>query len=371
MAPKKFCNTPSTFAFSFDIDGVLEQSGNPLPGAAQALQILDQNRIPFILLTNSGGKKEHIRVEGLSAKFEVPLSCENLIQSHTPFKNFVAELQDKCILVLGGVGNKCREVAEYYGYRNVITAADIIAACPSYWPFNEVNPGYYREASRPLPSEINPNNLSCCLKVDAIFVFSSPRDWGLEAQIITDLLLSHQGYLGTISHKNGNTAFPNNGYQQDGQPPLYFSNPDLVWSTAHHQPRFGQGAFREALDGVWRAQTKQPEVLKHVLGKPSVLTYEYAELMLTRHRDKLFSDYHPGEVEALKTVYMIGDNCESDIRGANEFKSPSGVEWRSLLVESGVYIKGTVPAYKPTATVPCVLQAVKLALRMEGWEGDF
>jgi ribonucleotide monophosphatase NagD (HAD superfamily) len=48
----------------------------------------------------------------------VPLTEENFVQSHTPFKQLVEGseemegLEDKTILVTGGDGDKCRQVAE-------------------------------------------------------------------------------------------------------------------------------------------------------------------------------------------------------------------------------------------------------------------
>lgn len=69
-------------------------------------------------MTNGGGKHESARVLELSKKFGVPLSEENFVQSHTPFKQLVegsdavGSLKDKCIFVTGGDGDKCRGVAE-------------------------------------------------------------------------------------------------------------------------------------------------------------------------------------------------------------------------------------------------------------------
>ncbi|KAI7570057.1 hypothetical protein KC343_g22976, partial [Hortaea werneckii] len=50
------------FAFAFDIDGVLLRSSTPLPNAAATLKSLQAANIPFILLTNGGGKSETERV---------------------------------------------------------------------------------------------------------------------------------------------------------------------------------------------------------------------------------------------------------------------------------------------------------------------
>lgn len=97
---------------------MLLRSSSPIPGAAEALRYLHNNSIPFILLTNGGGKHESARVAELSKKLGVLLTEENFVQSHTPFKQLVEgsdtieSLRDKTILVTGGDGDKCREVAE-------------------------------------------------------------------------------------------------------------------------------------------------------------------------------------------------------------------------------------------------------------------
>jgi ribonucleotide monophosphatase NagD (HAD superfamily) len=54
------------YAFAFDIDGVLMLGSNAIPAGARALKILHERKIPFILLTNGGGKLEPDRVAELS-----------------------------------------------------------------------------------------------------------------------------------------------------------------------------------------------------------------------------------------------------------------------------------------------------------------
>lgn len=59
------------YAFAFDIDGVLMLGKNPIPAAARALKRLVDRRVPFILLTNGGGKFETDRVNELSERLGV------------------------------------------------------------------------------------------------------------------------------------------------------------------------------------------------------------------------------------------------------------------------------------------------------------
>lgn len=116
MVPLSFCVLSNLTGYS--IDGVLLRSSSPIPGASEALNLLHSKNIPFILLTNGGGKHESARVAELSKKLNVPLTEENFVQSHTPFKQLVEgsdtveSLKDKTVLVTGGDGDKCRKVAE-------------------------------------------------------------------------------------------------------------------------------------------------------------------------------------------------------------------------------------------------------------------
>lgn len=62
---------------------------------------------------------------------------------------------------------------------------------------------------------------------------------------------------------------------------------------------------------------------------------------------------------------MIGDNPESDIRGAIDADKTSELTWRSVLVETGVHEAGTEPAYIPTEMKANVWEAVRWAVKQE------
>lgn len=218
------------------------------------------------------------------------------------------------------------------------------------------------------------------LRISAIFVFNDPRDWALDTQLLLDLLLSSKGILGTLSPRNNNSNLPNRGYQTDTQPTLYFSNPDLFWASSHHLPRLGQGGFREAFEGVWDAVTGGKDrgvvLQKEMFGKPYRGTYEFAERRLEAHRLALLNllpnpstPPKPTGTAGLERVYMIGDNPASDIQGANDYISPSGRRWRSILVRTGVFSGDGEPDVEPDAVVDDVGKAVEWALGEEGWEG--
>lgn len=360
--------------FNLSIDGVLLRSSKPIPGAADSLALLKEQNIPFILLTNGGGKHETERVAEISEKLNVPLDTSVIVQSHSPFAELVkgvddaSALEHKCVMVAGGDGDNCRKVAEQYGFKNVVTPGDIFMANPSVWPFSKNWADYYKTFARPLPKPLDPTDPNRGLKIDAVFVFNDPRDWALDTQVIMDILLSSQGHLGTLSAKNGQTDLPNHGYQQDNQPHLYFSNPDLWWAAAYPLPRLGQGGFREALEGVWAATTGGPskgiELKKTVIGKPYQGTYEFAERQLRRNRSRIFGG--AADLPPLQRVYMVGDNPESDIRGANSYRSEVGSSWHSILVRTGVY-SGGEPAWAPQTVADDVQKGVQWALKTSKW----
>jgi len=100
------------------IDGVLLRASTPIPGASETLSLLQKQRIPFILLTNGGGKHEKERVSELGKRLDISLDPSIIVQSHTPFAGLVKEkngqnaLEHKCVMIVGGEGDKCRHVAE-------------------------------------------------------------------------------------------------------------------------------------------------------------------------------------------------------------------------------------------------------------------
>lgn len=266
------------------------------------------------------------------------------------------------VLVCGGDRDGAKEVAKSYGFENVVTPGDLVVGYPELWPFNAPLKEYYESFAEKLPKPLyspagNPVlDAKKTLKIDAVFVYNDPRDWGLDASIILDLLLSEKGFLGTLSEKNGREDLSNCGFLLDGQPHVFFSNPDLWWATSYHLSRLGQGGFQAALKGLWERVTEGKASLERqvtVIGKPTQLTYEFAE---ERLREREHVD--------VKRVYMIGDNLESDIAGANGYESSWGSEWKSVLVKTGVWRDGMEwkENQKPYAIKENVLEAVKWAV---------
>jgi len=244
------------------------------------------------------------------------------------------------VLVVGGEGEKCRHVAEGYGFKDVVTPGDIIKHNEAVAPFRKLTTEEYTNSRR---RSFNSG------VIDAIFVFADSRDWASDIQIMVDLAMSQGGRIGTLSK-----TF-------DEGPPIYFSHNDVVWSAAHEQVRLGMGALRRMFEVIFGDLTGgKGRARVHAFGKPQVSTFEFAS--------RLMSDWRTTEHGILgspKTIYFVGDTPESDIRGTNAVNEASDDDWYSILVKTGVYQEGQKPTYEPRVTVDTVLDAVKHGIKRE------
>ncbi|EHK98184.1 putative Uncharacterized CDP-alcohol phosphatidyltransferase class-I family protein C22A12.08c [Glarea lozoyensis 74030] len=334
--------TADSFAFAFDIDGVLIRGGKPIPEAIEAMKMLNGEneygmKVPYIFLTNGGGKTEAERCIDLSRQLDIEVSPAQFICGHTPMREMVEKYNT--VLVVGGEGEKCRQVAEGYGFRDVITPGDIIKDNADTTPFRKLTPDEIKHSRRRNFAEV---------KIEAIFVFADSREWAGDIQIILDLAMSKGGFIGTLSE-----TF-------DEGPPIYFSHNDIVWSAAHDNVRLGMGALRKMIEMLFRDLTKGKELETIAFGKPQIGTFEFATRLLQQWRKDEHRCNAPPE-----TVYFVGDTPESDIRGTNQFNERSKNDWYSILVRTGVFQEGTTPAYKPRVTVDTVLDAVKHGMKRE------
>ncbi|KAH8079420.1 HAD-like domain-containing protein [Cristinia sonorae] len=330
-------NGSSPIAFAFDIDGVLIRGKQGLPAAKRALSMLDRAnklglKIPYILLTNGGGVSEKAKAEDLTSIIGHEISPSRVILAHTVLKNAAAKYADQPVLVLGGKNDDVRKVAESYGFKHVYTSLDILAWNPATWPFYELN-----EKERQTAKIVDFSQIP----LRAAFVFHDPRHWSLDIQILCDIILSGGIVGGPYTHTRGTNPIE-----------LVFCNPDLLWKSNFPQTRLGQGAFRDAFQAVFKSLTgtTYPYVQ---LGKPSTATYDYAKQVLLQQLQGKRAD----DPESTPVVYMVGDNPESDIAGANR------AGWKSVLVRTGVYDPANgPPAHTPTREVEDVEDAVRWAI---------
>ncbi|KAK8104789.1 uncharacterized protein PG998_011822 [Apiospora kogelbergensis] len=325
-------------AFAFDIDGVLVHGDRLIPEGKRALEILNGDnelgiKIPHIFLTNGSGKPEKARCEQLSKILQNPVNTEQFIQSHTPM-SALAEYYST-VLVVGGEGYKCREVAEQYGFKDIVVPNDIVAWDPTIAPYR-VFTEEERATSRPRDfSKVN---------IEAIMVYSDSRDYATDMQIIMDLLRSENGRLGTMAKDPISQRIP-----------IYFSQGDMLCPTEYWTPRMSQGTFRIGFEAMYRAVTGV-DLERVVYGKPELATYKYADEVITSWMEQLH-----GEEKLPENIYMVGDNPASDIIGGNMYG------WNTCLVRTGVFQGGDNDENNPAnfGVFPNVLEAVQTALKKQ------
>ncbi|KAJ5115394.1 phosphatase [Penicillium alfredii] len=319
--------TSDDFALAFDIDGVFVRGGKAISQAHDAMKYINGEnpygiKVPYIFLTNGGGKTEEERCIDLSRQIEYEVSPGQFICGHTPMREMAERYTT--VLVVGGEGEKCRIVAESYGFKDIVTPGDIIKTRQDTTPFRKLTDEEYNN-SRMLDLDN--------LQIEAIFVFADSRDWAGDQQIILDCLMTKEGRLGTRSE-----TF-------DEGPPVFFSHNDIVWSTSHDYSRIGMGALRASLEALYKAIAGK-ELNTIAFGKPQKSTFLFATRLLQEWRSQSHQINKPPSI-----IYFFNDT--------------SDIEWFSILVKTGVYQENTIPRFTPKHICDNIYEAVKFAVERE------
>jgi HAD superfamily hydrolase (TIGR01456 family) len=305
-----------------DIDGVLLRGSTVLPGAAESLRKLQDQNLPFVFVTNGGGKLEADKAAELTEKLGLTIQPDQIVLSHTPFQDYVAQYGDKNVLVIGN--SKCCDVARTYGFTRPISP---VVVC-SKWPTSYQLPIETAQVSSKSVEFLDESPM-----IDAAFVFSDSVNWGLDIQILTDVLLGQ--------YEDPTTAAAE-AEEVPQRIPLFVCNMDLTYATEYPYHRFTQGAFVNAFEHVFEKYAGfKPEVT--YCGKPYSIQFEYAARVADAEAKRI------GCIDATQSLskfFMIGDNPTSDIRGSRN----AGPNWTSILVRTGVF-KGENDAADPADIV--------------------
>ncbi|KAL2093900.1 hypothetical protein ACEWY4_011212 [Coilia grayii] len=278
-----------SFGLLFDIDGVLVRGRTPIPAAKQCFRTLvDRNgkyKVPVVFVTNAGNCVRQTKAEQLSHLLEVEVSPDQVMLSHSPLRIF-SQFHDKCVLVSGQ--GPVLEVAHNLGFQNVITIDMLREA----YPLLDVVDHHRRpKNSVPQTKDLPP--------IEAVILFGEPIRWETNLQLIVDVLLTNG--------KPGNALTPFS-YPHI---PVLACNMDLLWMAEAKNPRFGHGMFLVCLESIYKKITGCELKYEALIGKPSVVTYNYAELLIRKQAESL------GWNAPVERLYAIGDNPMADIYGAN------------------------------------------------------
>ncbi|NWR49237.1 HDHD5 hydrolase, partial [Regulus satrapa] len=310
-----------SFGFLFDIDGVLVRGKTPIPAARTAFQKLVNSQgqflVPVVFVTNAGNCLRQKKADQLSHLLGVPISQDQVMMSHSPLRMF-KRYHEKCVLVSGQ--GPLLDIAQDLGFCQPITIDTL------------------RE-KRPLLDAVDhdrrPNVLvsgGFCFKPFSVVLFGEPVRWETSLQLIIDVLLT--------------SGYPGNPYEQENYPhiPVLACNMDLMWVAEAQSPRFGHGTFMVCLENIYKKITGKDLKYEALMGKPSRLTYQYAEHLI--RAQALQRSWE----QPILTLYAVGPatlsgDWEMGLSWEKELASAAAARCRSVLVCTGVYSPhGEAPA---------------------------
>ncbi|XP_053111442.1 haloacid dehalogenase-like hydrolase domain-containing 5 isoform X2 [Hemicordylus capensis] len=281
--------TAPSFGFLFDIDGVLLRGQQVIPAAKKAFQKLTDSKgrfhVPVAFVTNAGNCSRDNKAEELSGALGFKVSPEWVILSHSPLRLF-HEFHDKCVLVCGQ--GPVEENARNLGFQYIVTIEDVRKAFPLLDMVDQ---------SR-RPKDLPPPTIDFPI-IEGIILFGEPVRWETCLQLIIDVLLSN----GNLGVELSTVPYPHL--------PIVACNMDLLWMAEAHMPRFGHGTFLVCLENIYKKMTGKDLKYEALIGKPSTVTYRYAEHVIRQQMEKR------GWKSPLRQLYAIGDNPMADIYGAN------------------------------------------------------
>ncbi|XP_068516658.1 haloacid dehalogenase-like hydrolase domain-containing 5 isoform X2 [Anas acuta] len=284
---------PPAFGFLFDIDGVLVRGSQVLPAAREAFRRLagagGRLRVPVVFLTNAGNCLRAAKARELAQALGLQVSPEQVILSHSPLRLF-SQFHSRCMLVAGQ--GPVEENAHNLGFKNVVT----IEALRKAYPLLDMVDQSRRPKELPPPTTGFPT-------IEGVILFGEPVRWETSLQLIIDVLLS-----------NGN---PGAELEEIPYPhlPVLACNMDLLWMAEAKMPRFGHGTFLLCLENIYKKVTGRELKYEALIGKPSTVTYRYAEYLIHEQAKK------QGWNSPIRRLYAIGDNPMSDIYGANLYNN--------------------------------------------------
>ncbi|XP_041638492.1 haloacid dehalogenase-like hydrolase domain-containing 5 [Cheilinus undulatus] len=293
----------------FDVDGVLLRGGSVIPAAKRAFRkLLDRNNnflYPVVFVTNAGSCHRHHKAQQLSRLLEVQIAPEQVVLSHSPLR-MLKSFHDKCVLVSGQ--GPVTDIANTLGFKKVVD----IEQLREHHPLLDMVDHNRRPRPAASPLQTPP-------KIEAIILFGEPIRWETNLQLLVDVLLT-----------NGS---PGSAYdpQLSTQLPVLACNMDLVWMAEAPSPRFGHGMFMLCLESVYRKLTGRELQYQALLGKPSLLTYQYAEHLLRQQNHN----------RKLTTIYAIGDNLMTDIYGANLYNRYLAQQHAAMTTTTKLVAQGT------------------------------
>uniref|UniRef100_A0A8B9M4V3 Cat eye syndrome critical region protein 5 n=1 Tax=Accipiter nisus TaxID=211598 RepID=A0A8B9M4V3_9AVES len=334
-------NILPSFGFLFDIDGVLVRGKTPIPAAKTAFQKLVNSQgqflVPVVFVTNAGNCLRQKKADQLSHLLGI--SQEQVMMSHSPLRMF-KRYHEKCVLVSGQ--GPLLDIARDLGFCQPIT----IETLREKHPLLDV-----------VDHDRRPNVLVSIYF--SVVLFGEPVRWETNLQLIIDVLLT--------------SGYPGNPYHRENYPHIPVLNSCAGCFGNSIFLKFGHGTFMVCLENIYKKITGKDLKYEVLMGKPSKLTYQYAEYLIrAQAAERQWK-------QPIQTLYAVGDNLMTDVYGANLYNryleensrkaSAAAAHCRSVLVCTGVYNPhAEVPLdTRENHIVPDVDAAVDLVFQLENF----
>eukprot|EP00941_MAST-03F_sp_MAST-3F-sp1_P005307 g5307.t1 len=263
-------------------------------------------------MTNGGGHVEAERAASFTEKFGVEIFEHQICQSHTPMKQIAMnQHKDEVVLLVGKRYEKLKKIAASYGFQYYITVEELHDCFPLLYPDAPSS-----LSSKQQRQQLNKEWLN--KKFGAVIAMTDPLMWGRELQICCDVLRA-----------SGPGTPESVGSGQIGRQqtiPLYSGCADFEYAAEFPVPRFGAGSFMFALQATYKELTGQSLKVEHY-GKPLPVSYDYVKGVM---------DANMASGDTIERAFMIGDNPDTDIKGAKL----AGYPWFSVLTRSGMWKEG-------------------------------
>ncbi|XP_068508421.1 haloacid dehalogenase-like hydrolase domain-containing 5 isoform X4 [Syngnathus scovelli] len=210
----------------------------------------------------------------------VQISPDQVVLSYSPLQT-LTNFHDKCVLVSGQ--GPITDIAHSLGFKKVVSMEQLREQYPL---LDMVDHSRMPRADSNVAHRFP--------QIEAVLLFGEPVRWETNLQLLVDVLLT-----------NGR---PSAAYDwSPAQLPVLACNMDLLWMAEAPSPRFGHGMFLLCLESAYKKLTGRELSYRALLGKPSLLTYRFAERALMRR-----NCHHK-----VQTIYAVGDNPMTDVYGAN------------------------------------------------------
>ncbi|TMS37770.1 hypothetical protein L596_004634 [Steinernema carpocapsae] len=287
---------PATqYSLVLDIDGVICRGRDLLPGVKEAFSLITDRKgrfaVPTVFLTNGSNSLRAAKASKLTELIGVHVEPDQVVMAHSPLKMF-SDLQKKHVLVVGQ--GPVKEIANHLGF-HIVTQLDDLRIL-----FPHLDCVDFKRRRLDAFTQIGAFN-----PIEAIIFLGEPLKWESALQLITDVLITN-GNPASMKHKRTTKNYPHI--------PIVACNLDLLWMAEKGLPlpRFGHGIFLHCLSSVYHKLTGYDLHFEAFLGKPSEISYVHAAHCIQRQA------FHM-KMQCPDTVYVIGDNPESDILGGNLF----------------------------------------------------